>query len=94
MSVLEALAAGCPCVVAEGVALAAAVRESGAGVVVPCEDEPLARALATVLADTDLRGQMRCNAKRLVEERYSLAATTAPIVALYQAILDRSRAAH
>ena len=70
------------------------MRECHAGIVVPCEAEPLAAALDKILSDPDLQAQMRRNAKRLVEDRYSLAATTVPLVALYHGIVNARQASH
>lgn len=94
MSLLEALAAGNACVVADGVALAADVHESGAGIVVPCEVGPLADAIGRVLGDSALRRSLGLQAKRLVTQRYSLSSMTTAILALYEAILSKPQAAH
>ncbi len=56
--VLEAMAAGCPVVVTPEVGLAAAVRESGAGLVVPGTPAALAEAMGTLLADETMRARM------------------------------------
>ena len=56
--VLEAMAAGCPVVVTPEVGLAAAVRESGAGMVAPGTPAELAEAMKTLLADESLRARM------------------------------------
>jgi glycosyltransferase involved in cell wall biosynthesis len=78
---------------ADGVALAADVRESSAGIVVPCEARPLAEAIDKVLADSDLRRLLSLHAKRLVRERYSLASMTSAILALYDTILCKPQGA-
>lgn len=57
-AVLEAMAAGCAVVVTPEVGLAALVEESGAGLVVAGDGEPLAAALSRLLHDTEERRAM------------------------------------
>ena len=71
--VLEAMAAGCPVVVTPEVGLAATVRESGAGLVVAGERRALAHAMASLLADDDLRARMGEIGRRVAREEFLLA---------------------
>src|SRR5439155_19709105 len=71
MAAAEALSAGLPVVVSEHVALADHVREAGAGLVVQCDARELARAIATLVDDPDLRHRMGQAGRRLAESEFS-----------------------
>jgi len=88
IALVEALAAGLPCVTTEGVAVSEDLRERDAGVVVPCDVAVLAAALDRVLGDGALRARLGGNARRLAAERFSLAAMGAALKELYQRILS------
>jgi glycosyltransferase involved in cell wall biosynthesis len=66
--VLEAMAAGCPVVVTPEVGLAPAVRESGAGMVVPGLPAVLAEAMGTLLADAGLRAHMGAAGRKAAQD--------------------------
>ena len=87
IALVEALAAGLPCVTAAGVAVADEIRAADAGAVVPGEVPALATALERVLADPALRARWGANARRLAAERFSLAAMGGALKDLYQRIL-------
>jgi len=87
IALVEALAAGLPCVTTDGVAVSEHVRKYDAGLVVPCEVAPLGTALARVLADAGLRTRLSAGARRLADERFSLDVMTSSLVAAYRRIL-------
>lgn len=85
----EALLAGLPCVLGEGVAIADEVAQAGAGLTTAPDPEAIAQALQTVLLDENRRAEMGRCAEALAKERYSLAAMGASLHALYSKILSQ-----
>ncbi len=83
----EALMAGLPCVLGNGVAIAKEVDEAGAGFSVAPEPEAIAQALRRLLDDEKLRAGMGKSAAALAAERYSLEAMGRNLEALYSRIL-------
>lgn len=91
MVVLEAMAVGCPVVVTPEVGLADVVRASGAGLVTAGEPEPLARALASVLADPDAARTMGEAGRRTVAERFTWDAVAREMECSYCEVVETSR---
>src|SRR5205823_4135109 len=58
IAVAEAMAAGLPVIVSNQVGIHAEIAEAGAGLVVPCEVEELARALVYLLKNPEARRSM------------------------------------
>ena len=87
IALVEAMAAGLPCVMSDQVGIAVDVKEFDAGVVVPCEVEPLASAMQRLIDDPELRVYLSRNARRLVDDRFSLEAMTESLVKLYDQVL-------
>jgi len=88
----EALSAGLPVVVSEHVALADHVREAGAGLVVHCDARELARAIATLVDDPDLRDGMGQAGRRLAESEFSWPEVAKRLAALYEDVIATRRA--
>ncbi|MBZ0277572.1 MAG: glycosyltransferase, partial [Anaerolineae bacterium] len=82
MVVLEALAAGVPALVSPGCYLPE-VAESGAGLEVEAEVEPLAAALRVLLLDADQRQRMSAAARELVATRFTWDSVAAQLEAVY-----------
>ncbi|MBK7137367.1 MAG: glycosyltransferase [Rhodocyclales bacterium] len=87
----EALMAGLPCVLGEGVAIAEEVAAAGAGLAVPPAPEAIAAALRMVLADDADRTEMGRRAAALARERYSVDAMGLRLVALYEGVVHGMR---
>lgn len=85
----EALMAGLPCVLGQGVAIAGDVVAAGAGVAVAPEPASIGAGLQQVLADDAARLAMGAAAMRLAQQNYSVQAMGANLVALYEDILGR-----
>lgn len=83
----EALAAGVPCVLGEGVAIAADVAGCGAGIVTGTGVASIASALRLMMASD--HAAMRDAARRLARERFSEAAMGQRLRQLYLEILSR-----
>ena len=80
----EALAAGVPCVLSPGVAIAAKVAESGAGQVAEMTPRATAEALAVYLDSADARFAASVAAKGLAVAEYSTEAMGDRLMALYR----------
>ncbi len=87
VAVIEAMAAGCPVVVTDQVAVHTDIAANKAGYVVPCDVEALAGALLEMLEDQPARAIMGLNGKCLTQTHYSPAAVTAKLTAAYRSIL-------
>jgi glycosyltransferase involved in cell wall biosynthesis len=83
----EALMAGLPCVLGQGVAIAREVVEAGAGLAVRPDAASIVAALTTVLVNPQGRDQMAASAKALAQRAYSVETMGERLVALYQKIL-------
>jgi len=79
----EALSAGLPCVLAEGVAIAKEVAQAGAGSCVGPTPQALAEALRRIMAEPQTRAAMSANAVRLAADRYSVDAMGRALTQLY-----------
>jgi glycosyltransferase involved in cell wall biosynthesis len=86
----EALAQGLPCLLGEGVALAQAVAQEGAGVTVAPTPGAIAQGLRLMMA-APARSAMSAPALRLARERYSVDAMGTRLKQLYTDILASHR---
>jgi len=67
------------------------VVNAGAGVAVAPDPDSIAAGLMQVMADSDVRRAMSANAIALAQEKYSVQAMGANLVALYEDILRQHR---
>lgn len=88
----EALMAGLPCVLGQGVAISQDVVNAGAGVAVATDSASIAVGLMQVMADADVLASMSARAIALAQDKYSAQAMGANLVALYEDILGRRKA--
>lgn len=79
----EALAAGLPCVLAEGVALASRVVAEQAGLMTGTNGQSIAAAIRKILSDDALRSSMSARARRLAALEYADATMATRLLALY-----------
>jgi len=86
LAVAEALSVGLPVVVSEHVALAEAISEAGAGLVVPSNAQGLAHGIATLVSDPDLRHRMGQAGQRLARSELSWPEAGRRLAALYREI--------
>jgi len=89
MAVAEAMAAELPVVVSDRVNICDDITAARAGLVVPREPAPLARAILQLLGDADARLAMGRAGRRLVSERYAPDAVGAAMRAAYERALTR-----
>jgi glycosyltransferase involved in cell wall biosynthesis len=87
IALVEALAAGLPCVTTERVAVSEDVRKRDAGLVVPCDASAIAAALKELLSNPQLRTRLGANAHQLAAERFSLVTMGSALHGVYQRIL-------
>ena len=85
----EALMAGLPCVLGQGVAIAGDVVDAGAGLAVAPDPASIAAGLQQVLAGESGRVAMGTAALRLAQDKYSAGAMGKNLLALYSEILKR-----
>lgn len=85
IAAVEALSAGLPCVLGEGVAVASRIDQAGAGVAVAPTADAVARAITTMLGDPALLAQASANARELAATEYSLDAMGRGLLAMYAA---------
>jgi len=86
--VLEAMAAKCPVVVTPEVGLAATVQQSGSGLVVSGDPEPLARAIESILSDHASAEAMGEAGRKTVEQKFSWDAIAAETEGVYRELIS------
>jgi glycosyltransferase involved in cell wall biosynthesis len=86
IAVAEAMAAGIPVVISDGVDLHPAVQEAAAGWVTPCTVEGLTSALETALNNAEIRQQRGKNAQNLIIDKYSWSAIAEQMLTVYEQI--------
>ncbi len=87
IAAVEALAAGLPCVLGQGVAIAEDVAAAQAGVAVAPKADAIAEGILAVMAGRERWHAMALNAMQLARERYSVGAMSRALAALYEEIL-------
>jgi glycosyltransferase involved in cell wall biosynthesis len=89
IAAVEAMLAGLPCILGEGVGIAGEVRAAGAGRVVAPEPRAIAVALARLLDDDEERERMGRRALAFARREYSTAAMAQRLMALYALVQSR-----
>ncbi len=92
VSVVEAMAAGTPVVVTQGVAIHEEIADAGAGWVVARTPQAVANAVIRALADPNLIAAMGNRGRELVRRSYSWAAAAQGLEDLYRTVRERNRA--
>jgi glycosyltransferase involved in cell wall biosynthesis len=91
LSAVEAMAAGLPVLVSEGVPVGHWAVQAGAGRVEPCDAQAFACAVAEMLSDPSRLAQMGANGRALVREKFEIGAVTRQLLAQFQSIIDTGR---
>lgn len=86
----EALAAGLPCVLGEGVAIAPDVVRADAGVAVGTDPRSIAEGLRRIMTREPGLASLSANARELARQRFSVEAMGASLKQLYTTILNGS----
>jgi glycosyltransferase involved in cell wall biosynthesis len=89
LAAVEALLAGVPCVLGEGVAIAREVEEAGGGYAVPPAPKAIAEALERIVASDVLSGQRMSQSARRVGERFSSQGMARRLIDLYEDVCRR-----
>jgi glycosyltransferase involved in cell wall biosynthesis len=89
IAAVEALLAGLPCILGEGIAIAKEVEAASAGVVTAPEPEAIARALEQLLCNDNLRREMGAKGKAFAEFHYSTRAMAEQLLTLYEDVRCR-----
>jgi glycosyltransferase involved in cell wall biosynthesis len=90
IALVEALAAGLPCVTTHAVGISEDISQWEAGLVVAPQVVPLAGAITLLLRDAGLRARIADGARRLATERFSSAAMGDALLGLYRRITPQS----
>jgi len=85
----EALAAGLPCVLGDGVAIAHSVVEAQAGIAVATDAPSICAGLRRMIEDEEGLIRMAANARRLALDRYSVDAMGSALKQLYANVLKQ-----
>ena len=93
IALVEALAAGLPCLLSDQVGIAPEIESAGAGLVAACDESAVGSALQRLLADSELRARFAGNACRLAERRFSMEAMTGSLIELYEQVAAQRLAA-
>ena len=89
IALVEALAAGLPCVTTPGVAVSEDIASKDAGLVVSGDVDSLVKGLERLLTDNELRRRLGANARRLAVDRFSVEMMGRSLHELYQQICVR-----
>jgi glycosyltransferase involved in cell wall biosynthesis len=87
-AVVEAMAVGLPVIVSDQVGVAATLQQAEAGIIIRCHVEDLRKAMETLLMDESLRASLSGKGKKLVEDHFSIEATTRALITQYENILQ------
>ena len=88
IAAVEALAAGVPSVLSEGVAIAGDARDAGAALVSTTDPSSIAEAIATLLDDAEARHRMSDRARAFAERTYSVSAMGRSLIDLYNHVVE------
>jgi len=88
---VEAMAAGIPVLVSENVGICDAVKEDGAGLVVPVDEDAIASALIEMLSDSEKLKEMGKAAYESARERYDIKVVSKLMATAYEDILTGRR---
>ena len=89
IAVAEALANGLPVIITPDIQIAPEIATAKAGLVVPGEEEPLANAIAQLLASPQQRQILGENGKNLVKQRYSWRTIANNLADVHVSIIER-----
>jgi glycosyltransferase involved in cell wall biosynthesis len=88
-AMVEAMACRLPVVISDRVNTWREVANADAGLVVPCETQPLADAIARLLADPALRRQMGERGRALAERHFTWSRAVQRMVEIYEDVVQR-----
>jgi glycosyltransferase involved in cell wall biosynthesis len=89
IAAVEALLAGLPCVLGQGVALSKEIENAGVGLVTAPDPDAIARTLERLLGDDSLRHELGKRAKAFAAREYSTCVMADQLINLYEGIRSR-----
>jgi glycosyltransferase involved in cell wall biosynthesis len=89
IAIVEAMAAGCPIVIAESLDLAAEIKREMAGITCATTEEGIATAITRILEDGPLGERLAANGRRFVAARYAWAPIARATIEAYEVIVRR-----
>ena len=89
MAVLEAMAAGTPCIVSDRVGFGEVIRETGAACLTDLTPESVLACLEKVMHDHTYREQIRLTGQTLVRQRYDIQVVADQLLGAYQSVLSQ-----
>lgn len=90
MTVVEAMACGCPVVISDQVNIWREVQEEGAGVVVGLDPPQIADAICRVLGDKDAAKKMGRRGRRAAQRRYGWPRIVEQMTQVYRGVIEAS----
>ncbi len=93
ISVVEAMAAGCPVVISDRINIAGEISRAQAGIVCLPETNNVARAMAKLIESPKLRKEMGENGKKLFHDQYESSIVMKSLLGEYDRLLDLDRKA-
>jgi glycosyltransferase involved in cell wall biosynthesis len=91
MTVVEAMACGCPVVISDQVNIWSSIQEAGAGIVVPLERGRIGDALLRVMLDSALAARMGSAGRVLAKEQFAWGPIVAQLDQVYEALVRGER---
>jgi glycosyltransferase involved in cell wall biosynthesis len=91
MSAVEAMAAGLPVIVSEGVPIGSWAEKAGAGVVLPCHADSFRQATCVLLAHPERLEVMGKRGRTLARERFEISSVARQMLRQYQSIIETGR---
>jgi len=88
IAVAEALLAGLPAIITEGIQLSPDVQQAQAGLVIPSDLDSLRSALEKLIRSPELRKTLGANAQKLAQTKYHWPTITQSLIQAYQQILS------
>ena len=92
MTVVEAMACGCPVVISDQVNIWREVQDAGAGLVVRLDPREIANAMCRVLADKELTRAMGTRGRRAARERYAWPRIVEQLTQIYRGLIEDAAA--
>ncbi len=94
LAVAEAMAAGCPVVISDQVAIHREVADYGAGVITSLSPDDISRKLNNLLNNENARLVMGQRGQELVRDRFNLESNVQKLILLYEDILNNESYTH
>ena len=88
LTVVEAMACGCPVIISDQVNIWREIQETGAGIVVGLTPRALAKAICQVLSDKGLAREMGAQGRLAAEERYAWPCIVEQLTQIYRTLAE------